>query len=269
MFRIFRPVEVSPPRGSTTVGESSTTGDISPENGNGTGLLPEGLEYAFVPLTYSEGFPTLPDGLPFWDQLDFEPSDVYLAFRGYLDRGRMGARQLSSLEGAPDIPESVATLKTLQESFHLYYWKFRARAYDMFELAALRRARERRALLLEDDHYFVAQRLMKVVKLYLMGDEFRDLLTPKVALDALKTVVQLQRISSGLPAHGPAEPDTKEPPAPAASFEVILRNLVDPRDEKPIIDGDTGKVIMERALQDPETASLAQELVIRLNSGNR
>ncbi len=55
------------------------------------------LDVAYVPLAYVEGFPTLPEGLPFWHQLDWEPVAAYEVFQSYLVSGQEGARQLFTL----------------------------------------------------------------------------------------------------------------------------------------------------------------------------
>lgn len=61
------------------------------------------LRAAFVPLSYDEGYPALPDGRPFWAQLEFEPPEVYAAFQMYLEMGTKGHRELYRLAGDPKV----------------------------------------------------------------------------------------------------------------------------------------------------------------------
>ncbi len=69
------------------------------------------LKGAYVPLSYDEGYPTLPDGRPFWSQLDFEPPESYAAFRAYLDQGTKGHRELFRLADRKDIQMLVQGVK--------------------------------------------------------------------------------------------------------------------------------------------------------------
>src|SRR5690606_8394367 len=61
--------------------------------------LREDLKAAFIPLNYDEGFPTLPDGQPFWDRFEFEPMQYHTAFQAYLQMPivNRGVRSLSDL----------------------------------------------------------------------------------------------------------------------------------------------------------------------------
>lgn len=63
---------------------------------------------AYVPLDYREGFPTLPNGSPFWMELDFEPIDAFRVFERYLKQGtEQGARRLFSLACDPGVQRLV------------------------------------------------------------------------------------------------------------------------------------------------------------------
>ncbi len=223
------------------------------------------LETAFVPIAYIEGFPTLPDGNPFWSRFNFEPGDAFTAFEVYLKQGNFGARQLFMLK-----PINGHSLQQYQDFFHIYYWEARARSYDLFKVAAFSKLQEARALELQDDHYIKSKTLLAKCYTYMESEDFMDLLTPKAAIDLLKTLTQLQRVSVGLNAAGPLQ--TAQPAAPGASIEVILRNIVSQQgaDSGHLIDATTdeedAQVNFQKALSDPETAAMAQELVIKLNT---
>ncbi len=226
------------------------------------------LKAAYVPISYAEGFPVLPEGRPFWLQMAFEPSDAYQAFEEYLAQGNNGARQLFLLEGHPDDSSTLNgySLQDLHSFFYLYYWQDRSRSYDIFRIAQFRKVKENRAMELEDDHFLKAQQLFDKCMAYIESEDFMDMLTPKAAIDLLKTVVQLQRISAGLQANAPSTPkDATE----GASLEVVLRQIAGNNQDGMSItvnQGEDDHAHMELALQDPSTAALAQELVIKLNT---
>jgi hypothetical protein len=62
---------------------------------------------SYIPLDYSEGFPTFPDtGAPFWGQLPFEPPTQFKTFEEYLKQGTSeGTRRLFALSMRPDIQQ--------------------------------------------------------------------------------------------------------------------------------------------------------------------
>ncbi len=242
------------------------------------------LRAAFLPLSYVEGFPAQPDGRPFWHRFDFEPADAHEAFQVYLAQGSHGARQLfllpETLEAA-GMNGSTPDTTMLQEFFHLYYWEMRSKAYDLFRVAEARKIRESRAFETENGQYILAGRLQSMIEAYMLPDpddpdaetDFMEMLTPKAATDLLKLSLQLSRINAGLPANGPAEslgPNDNSPPG--ASLEVILRNVsrqINPAAastvEESLSTAPHRAAALEEALQDPQTAELAQELIIRIN----
>ena len=242
------------------------------------------LHAAFLPLSYVEGFPAQPDGRPFWHRFDFEPADAHEAFQVYLAQGSHGARQLfllpETLE-ATGMNGSTPDTAMLQEFFYLYYWEMRSKAYDLFRVAEARKIRESRAFETENGQYILAGRLQSLIEAYMLPDpndpgaesDFMEMLTPKAATDLLKLSLQLSRINAGLPANGPAEslgPNGNSPPG--ASLEVILRNVskqINPAAASTAEESPSAApqrvVALEEALQDPQTAELAQELIIRIN----
>jgi len=244
-------------------------------------LLPEDptdedLENAFVPIEYSEGFPTLPDGRPVWSQLPFEPQEAFRAFQAYLQQPQStdtGVRTLSTLP--LDAPEAVQGLmqgefdpisiipSVLQPLYHNYYWGHRAKAHDLFQRASVEKQRELRAVNMIDDHYLKSKRLMDRLSVYMDEEEdFWDIMTPKVALDMFKTLVQVQRVSVGLPAAGPSGAQAQ---GKTSSLELLLRQMAQdehPGEESTVLSD--GTELMERALEDPDTARRAQDLILKL-----
>ncbi len=223
------------------------------------------LNAAVIPISYEEGFPTLPNNAVFWAQFEFEPVQAYQMFERYLTQpSEFGVRQFQLLAS------EEAPLSLLREYFDTFYWRFRAKAHDLFIAAVNTKLREQRVMQVEDTHFLTAERLLKRVLTYFENDDpekdFTQDLNPKTAADLLKTLVQMQRISLGLPAHG-ASAGTPSDTPPNASVEVILRTLAKQSADSsgaPLIDGKTGLDVL---LEDDDTADMAQELIIRMSSG--
>jgi hypothetical protein len=149
----------------------------------------------------------------------------------------------------------------------------RAKAYDLFKVAQFRKQQEIRAIQVQDDHFLMARRLMIRLGQYFNDEElFWDMLTPKVGVDMLKTLTQLQRVSVGLPAGGPLTAGHFGGGAGGGvlggtglSMELLLRQVA--QVNNPIVEVsevDTDEDILSKALDDPEMISSAQDLIIKL-----
>lgn len=240
---------------------------------------------AFMELSYEEGFPALPDGRPFWFKMEFEPSDAFNAFQQYVDLGNHSPRSMTELLFNPEMISLANSRNQTEQEFqsqllewyHTYYWKLRTRAHDLYKEAAYRHIRVRRATNLEENHFQTAQRLYKKVMDVFEGEgsaeKFWDALTPKEALDFFKTVVQLQRISVGLPAAGPSGQAASKEGDPITNFEMQFRQIAkrNTATDGAVIDVNGNLLtpldgLMKDALDDPESSQLLQEIIIRQSS---
>ena len=228
----------------------ATTASIAPAQAPVEGIedVNSMLDAAMLALDYSEGYPKLASGMPFWNQLDFESSEAYQAFINYIELG--GARQLSSLISYD--------LNDLQEWFHLHYWSYRVKAYDMFRVVNHHKMKLQRMLLVEDDHYEKARRIMKKLDDYVATMEIDDEnMTPDRAVAMLEKLVKIQRISVGLPAQG----ESKENPAPRMTVNVQqLMQEANSGNRTQESTDDPADLLMD----DPDSVELAQELIIRM-----
>jgi hypothetical protein len=245
------------------------------------GFPSDALQPAFLPLSYDEGYPAFYDGTPFWERLPYEPFEEYSVFERYLQMDR-SARSLDNED--PDEMGEVASgtrsiamlasslhgdgeLLEMQDAYrnyyHLYYWNFRAKAYDIFKIAQHRKQQEMRAFETQDEHYILARRLMLKLMPYLEDEEdFWDMMTPKTAIDMLKTITQLQRISTGLPAGGPGAPREGS----ERSMELVLRDVAQRQSiEVDNTQDQDSRLLLERTLKDPRSTEQLQELIIKMS----
>jgi hypothetical protein len=241
------------------------------------GFPAKSLRGAFVPLQFDEGFPAFIDGSPFWSRLEFEPLEAFEAFQKYtqMQQGTTaseteedydgteasGLRSISALVSLlHPSGEVIALLDMYQTYYHLYYWGLRAHAYDLFRVAQHHKQQELRAVETQDEHYIMARRLRhKLMKYFENEEDFWDLMTPKVGIDMLKTLVGLERISAGVPAAGPSttEHEVGKP------FEVILKSVANVgRLTASATINEEGEVL-DKALRDPAATEVLQELIIR------
>jgi hypothetical protein len=236
------------------------------------------LANAYIPINYEEGFPCLPTGETFWDRFDFEPVEAYACFQAYLQMPNVcgGVRSVRDLPAVMtnnellEMPEGVALeeyIAKFKNYMQIYGWALRARAYDLYRAAAYRKQMEQRAIDVQDTHFSTSTRLMGRLMSYMESEEdFWDMLTPKVGIDLFKTLAQIQRISSGLPASAPANAAAEE--QKGESFEMILRTLAQKgRSEEELAGIESDSRLTSRILENPETTQMAQELILRLSRG--
>lgn len=208
------------------------------------------LDSATVPLTYYEGFPVAPNGLPFWEKLPYEPKQSYDAFIYYLEMG--GARQIHLL--------SAYDLGDLKDWFHSYMWAFRVRAFDLFRLANAQKIRLHRMLATEDSHFLMAEKLIKKVNQHLdTGTNFEDKIA-ELDLDKIVAVldklVKVQRISVGLAAQGGIDPEMK--PRKDPSVQITMQQITNDGSQRKADSSD-----FDLLQDDPDSIELAQELIIK------
>lgn len=236
-------------------GQSTTPTSVGPAQRAGDGLeeLDAHLNAAVVPLTYNEGYPVTPAGIPFWSKLEFEPQSAYDAFIEYLELG--GARQISSLQ-AFDLDE-------VREFFHMFYWTFRVKAFDLYKVAHHQQQKLQRMLSTEDNHYIMAQQLVNRVYNYLQTTDLNEeTITPDKAVAMLEKLVKVQRISVGLPANGESKENTGNN-RQVTPVNVIMQQIS--QTNEATTDNQTNGI--DLLLENPDSVDLAQQLIIRLNGG--
>jgi hypothetical protein len=235
------------------------------------------LRSAFVDLDYSQGYPTLPNGQPFWTRLDAEPGTAFSAFNTYLASGNDGPRQLHLLAEKDNelvtVMQAALNLQTLdainnqlREWYALYAWKFRVKAYDLFREAAFRHQQVQRAQSSQENHYTIAESIINKVRDQFDKPDFWDALSGKEIIDAFKAAVAVQRISTGLPAAAPLP--SKESSQMPTNFEMIMRQVVQrgaAPDTQPVeVQKERAGKFVDKVLRDPKNIRAMQEIIVRV-----
>lgn len=246
------------------------------------------LKNAYVDLSFEQSFPTLNDGKPYWFKLDFEPGFAYGCFQVYLELIDCGPRELTTLSINEELLRLAAQVHGLNgdgerfapkrlygillEYSNLYSWRYRAKAHDIYKEAAFRHQRLRRQANTEDNHYEMAVSYIRKLKDNVLDKpDFFDKLKPRDALDMLHKLVNIQRISAGLPAGGPL---SMKEASDDTSFEMIMRTLTQKVGQSAagnIYDQQGANVsrdVLQSVLEDKDAASMLQEVVIRVTSAS-
>ncbi len=252
------------------------------------GFRASDLETAFIWLHYDEGFPAFDDGQPFWHCLPFEPPAAYEIFQRYLqmhqgkpptdiedpdDYGEVatGIRSISVLTEILNVSgkdsEVLPAQDTYKMYYHLYYWSYRAKAYDLFRITQHRKQMEIRAIETQDSHYVQSAKLMNKLMVYMDQDEdFMDMMTPAVAVKFYQMLTQLQRVSVGLPAGGPSrEPDSMA----GQSFEHTMQQLAHNAHSDVKDKSSTNMKLLDNALKDTDAVEVLQKLIISVSGAQQ
>lgn len=217
------------------------------------------LDNAAVKLSYIEGYPTLPEGQAFWGQLLWEPANLHLLFQRFVDMGYIhGIRQLDLLAR-----EEKVDLQLLRAAHGEYYWTARARAHDLFVAAAEQKKREHRIRTAENSAFLQSTKMYEQIIKKFDDPAWIEGLEPMEALEALETIIKLQRQALGLSSNARSAAGTD--PNRAASTEFIMRTLTK---NVGLSDRSAGAMQeqLDILLSDPEAGMQAQELILRLNS---
>lgn len=220
------------------------------------------VDNCVVRLSYDDGYPTFNDGHLFWQQLPAESFADFLLFQRYLDQAmELGLRQIQLL--AMDNQVSLEKVNALS---HEYCWAPRAKAYDLFKVAADRKKRELRSRNLEDHHYNIAEDLLSTLKAKLAdtGDIFKDL-SGKELLECLRLLINIQRVSNGLPQNGNAGAVPFNPDAALGGKE-LMEEITKGLDRS-----DAGLGLnhnLQELLKDPNFAFEAQSIILRVRQAD-
>lgn len=237
------------------------------------------LNGAKIGISYAEGYPTLPNGHPLWEQMDDEDDLDYACFETYKrQQHQLGYRQLFLLTRDPGIAHPP--IDKLNELYVLNYWGHRVKAHDLFIAALHRKVRENRVMSLENTQYLESQRYIDTLANQMhviFGDERLQALTPVEAITIYEKLWKIQQRALGgmnTNANGKAgKTDTNEAP-PNASLELTMRSVARQSGAVTVIEQGSGNdkdtaEMMDMLQRDPQSAGMAQELIIRLSLGSK
>lgn len=213
--------------------------------------LDDMLTAARVYLSYDQGFPTLPSGLPVWTQLPDETKEAYNGFLAYLEL--TGVRVLTS-----NLVDPILSAEWLPS----YYWTFRARSYDMFRAAHHTRMREDRIIKTENCHFLESERMLTAVINALQGEKLDELhkLPVEDLVVLLEKLSKVQRVALGLPAMGaPTTPRTVQIPDVSLTLRQMTAEMRESTPER-----DEGEEVFEGLHENPDALAAAQELILKI-----
>lgn len=212
--------------------------------------LMDHLSAARLELSYHEGYPATPEGKPFWDQQVFETREAFDAFLFYLELG--GTRKLTDL--------MAYELSDVKSWYHLYYWDFRVKAFDLYRIAHHQRQKMKRMLDTEDSHYRRAEKLFAQVSNVMDSNEFAEKLStldPEKLVKILDTTIKIQRLSAGLQSS-----NAEVTPQRATTMNVIMQQITEGVEVEQTIQND-----VDILNQSPDMLEMAQELILKHQMG--
>ncbi len=214
---------------------------------------------ATVTMDYGEGYPTF-SGKIFWFQLPHEPFEAFTLFQRYLDQAEeVGLRQLQLLS----MSQSVSFDK-ISELAQEYYWSWRSRAYDLFQVAAERKRRESRARRLENVQYERSTMMLDQLMEKFSDPDWIEKLDTREAIDALFQLTKIQRMAVGLPANGNAGTQAVDPMM-AASGAQLLQDITKGITLK--TEGIGLNEGLQALMMDPNFSMQAQSLILQIRRG--
>lgn len=232
---------------------------------SGYQLAEDEIDAAAVGLYYHEGYPTLPTGATFWNQLPHEPHTMFEWFQAYLDQAaEVGIRQLDALA-----VKLNTSLKELSDVAKEYYWSARARAYDMFIVAAEAKRRQHRIRSMENQHFVKAEKLFEEVMGRFVDDEDGDSwveeLTAKEAIEVLESLIKVQRMSVGLV--GQHSSSTAQQFGEGEATESMIRKIAQ---DAGASSSTSDKFVsqLKNLLDNPEEGATIQAAVIKMTAPN-
>jgi hypothetical protein len=216
------------------------------------------VDAASIGLFYQEGYPTTEDGRAFWNQLPHEPMQAYLLFQKYISQAEsQGIRQLELLAVEEDVDLEILRQYSLE-----FYWSPRARAYDLFIIAAETRKRQIRTRKMENKHYDKAGELLAGLEKKFETDDWWEELSAKEAIELVDVLVKIQRLSLGLTGMN-ASSLPKQPLPEGASPQQMLEQLTK-GSQAGNRDTEGFQARLESFLADDDQGMQVQEAILRL-----
>lgn len=236
------------------------------------------LTSSIIPITWDHGYPATDDATPLWEQLPGEPREAYDVYLKYLELPQASnsnnpVRMLPLLAQATGI-----SYEQLSEYSHMYYWRFRFRAYDLFLIVCHQKQREQRIMSIEGRHYSLAEKYLNKVDKILEarlehdiqelvggGDDGESSIHYDLKLKDLVDIVQklttIQRVSVGLPANGNDQSERALLGAKNQTVDDSFREIAS--HATPAKRANARPASMDALLADPKALEMAQQLILQ------
>ena len=143
-----------------------------------------------LPIEQINGVPCI-FGNPIWERLEEEDMHAFGIFQLYRNMGRSQTRTLSCLSKVTG--EAIGILREYRVAYH---WEARVRAYDQYIIDEHEQLLKFKRIELMGKHAKAGEKVFQIATDFL--EQNSNLLTPKLAIEMLKTAVSLERLSHGM-----------------------------------------------------------------------
>lgn len=157
-------------------------------------------------------------------------------------------------------------LQGLVSLYRQYYWSSRARAYDLFVVAAEQKRREHRIRKMENRHFIQAEQMFEQLLEKFQDPEWIEELNAKEAIEALETLVKIQRLSVGLTGqHASSNAGNVTAGRKGVTAEYIMRQVAQGTASTSGEGADRFTNKLQALLADPSQGMLIQEAILKLS----
>lgn len=221
------------------------------------------VDAATMGLVYFEGFPQFENGKAFWEQMVHETYQQFMAFQAFVDQAEEhGIRQMPLLSAS-----TGHDLTLLMQWAKEFYWSVRARAYDIFIVAAELKKREHRIRKMESKHYAATNDMIETLLTKFDDADWIAELNAKEAVEALETLIKVQRQSLGLTGQNSSSVPKDVLPA-GASTEAVMRQITRGAGLTQA-SSDTFQKRLDSLLSDEADGMVVQEAILRISRQER
>lgn len=232
------------------------------------------LNAATINVVFTHGYPAIDDTDPFWERLPGESDKAYNAFLSFLELPEKSDHE-NPIRLLPLIAQLIKEdVKQVQDWCYTFFWHWRARAYDLFLIAAHKKQREQRILSIEGRHFSIAEKILAKVDPLMLAKLDQEILALtssgddeegggevklKELADIMEKMVRIQRQSLGLSTGSQVTVETGPKFArPEDQYKEIAKE-----GESEAASATRRPSGMDQLLSSPDDLSKIQELLIR------
>lgn len=231
--------------------------------------------YPASPIVFEHGYPAINAETPLWAKLIGESDDAFNAFTIFLELPEK-TNYSTPIRLLPHISAITGIdISQIEEYCHVFYWHWRARAYELFITVCLRKQRESRLMSIEGKHFSIAEKHLNRIdsilerRLTMVMDELNDATTSdeltddtrlKDLVDMLTKLTELQHKS--LNYNLPNQRQMFDGPR-FATVEETFKHVA--KEGTPEKSSTRRSVEMDALLGSPDDLSTIQNLIVRMS----